>query len=435
MILKIKFFTTFLIFVLGYYLFFIGYKNISFEKIVEDNKINYSSINKNLNNIIIQNNDIKKENKPLKKDTLNENINLEKITISVEKNQTFSNIIKNYISSNQLIANIINEIEKIFNLRKLREGQKIYIYKNASNNKIEKIIIPIENNVDLNILINEKILVQKILLSTSFENSSKEYSISNSLFEDGIKNNIPAEILSKLIRLYSFDLDFQRDIIKDTKVSISYEIQIIEDRDKDFYGDINYALIEIGKNKLEYFKFKTDDGYIDYFNRKGENVKKSILKTPLDGAKLSSAFGMRKHPISGFNKMHKGVDFAAPKGTPVYAGGNGTIEFVGRNGGYGKYIRIRHNNEYKTAYAHLSSYKKGIQKGTRVNQGDVIGFVGSTGNSTGPHLHYEIIYQNKQINPLKLKLPSGKKLKDKELERFISEMKIIYANHLNSLYE
>ena len=187
-------------------------------------------------------------------------------------------------------------------------------------------------------------------------------------------------------------------------------------------------MIEIEGNKLEYFKFITNDGYTDYFNRKGENVKKSILKNPLDGAKLSSGFGMRKHPISGYNKMHKGVDFAAPTGTPIYAGGNGVIEFAGNNGGYGKYIRIRHNNEYKTAYAHLSGYKKGLGVGSRVNQGDVIGYVGSTGISTGPHLHYEIIFQNKQINPLKLKLPSGKILKGQELERFVSEMNTIYKS-------
>ena len=144
---------------------------------------------------------------------------------------------------------------------------------------------------------------------------------------------------------------------------------------------------------------------------------------------------MRKHPISGYNKMHKGVDFAAPIGTPIYAGGNGIVEFIGNNGGYGKYIRIRHNNEYKTAYAHLSRYEKGISKGVRVNQGETIGYVGSTGNSTGPHLHYEILYQNKHINPLKLKLPSGKILTGKELQRFKNEYKKIYANHLNLLYE
>ena len=144
---------------------------------------------------------------------------------------------------------------------------------------------------------------------------------------------------------------------------------------------------------------------------------------------------MRKHPISGFNKMHKGIDFAAPKGTPIYAGGNGIVEFAGVNGGYGKYIRIRHNNEYKTAYAHLKAFKKGISKGVRINQGDIIGYVGSTGRSTGPHLHYEIIYQNEQINPLTLKLPSGKILTGDEFDRFKKSYKTTLANHLNNLFE
>ena len=235
--------------------------------------------------------------------------------------------------------------------------------------------------------------------------------------------------------MFSFDLDFQRDIKKNTVVSISYEKTYVENASDFSIGNIDYAKIEIGKNSLEYFKFLTNEGFIDYFNREGKNVKKSILKTPFDGAKISSNFGMRKHPISGFNKMHKGIDFAAPIGTPIYAGGNGIVEYVGTNGGYGKYIRIRHNNEYKTAYAHLNSYKKGISKGVRVNQGEVIGYVGNTGRSTGPHLHYEIIYQNKQINPLTLKLPSGKILNGEELKRFEKEYKMILANHLNNLYE
>ena len=424
-----KYFASLLFLILGYCFFFFGYQNINLGKEEKQKKVDLSDLNENLNNYIPNEKEKLNNENIIKKNLLNETI------IKVEKNQTFSNIIKKYISSNQLVANIINEIEKKYSLRKLREGQKIYLYQKKNNNNIEKIKIPIENNVDLNITIDENIEVEKKLLKIEYENNSKEYSINNSLFADGVDNNIPKDILTKLIKLYSFDLDFQRDIRKNTKVSVSYEIKIIEGRDKDFYGDINYGLIEIGNNKLEYFKFETDDGFIDYFNRKGENVKKSILKTPLDGAKLSSGFGMRTHPISGFNKMHKGVDFAAPTGTPVFAGGNGTIDFAGRNGGYGKYIRIRHNNEYKTAYAHLSNFKKGISKGVRVNQGDVIGFVGSTGNSTGPHLHYEIIFQNKQINPLKLKLPSGKKLKGNELKRYISEMKIIYANHLNLLFE
>ncbi len=431
MIFKLKFLLIILILLFGFSLFFIGYQNIIYEIKTEKNFSKTIDFNKNL--------EIKKEIilKKNKKEVI-ENVKitqLKEFIVEVKKNQNFLSIINQYISSNEIIFEIINQIEKIYDLKKLQIGEKIYFYQNLNNQKFEKIKIPIKNNINLIVFISDKIKTEKKFLKTTLEPQSKEYLISNSLYNDGIKNNIPIEILTKLIRLYSFDLDFQRDIKKNTKVSISYDSIIIEDRHNKYFGDIHYALIEIEKNKLEYFKFKTDDGFTDYFNRKGENVKKSILKTPLDGAKLSSGFGMRKHPILGFNKMHKGIDFAAPKNTPIFAGGNGVIEYAGKNGGYGNYIKIRHNNQYKTAYAHLSSFKKGIRKGFRVNQGDIIGYVGSTGNSTGPHLHYEIIYQNKQINPLTLKLPSGKILLGKELNRFISEMKLIYANHLNLLFE
>ena len=394
----------------------------------DSNIIKDINLQKNKKQTIIKN-DLNKVN------VIEEINNLQEIVFEVKKNQTFSKIVSKYLSSDKVVFNVVNEIEKTFDLRKLKAGIKILFYQDQASKKLVKIIIPIENDINLNVFIAENIAVEKKYLKTKLESHSKEYLITNSLYSDGIKNNIPIEILTKLIRLYSFDLDFQRDIRKDTKVSISYDSKNIEDRDQQYFGDINYALIEIEINKLEYFKFKTDEGFIDYFNKKGENVKKSILKTPIDGARLSSTFGIRKHPILGYNKMHRGVDFAASKGTSVFAGGNGTIEFAGKNGGYGNYIRIRHNNEYKTAYAHLLGFKKGISTGIRVNQGNVIGYVGSSGRSTGPHLHYEIIYQNEQINPLALKLPSGKKLKGKELERFISEMKTIYANHLNLLYE
>ena len=440
MILKIKHLTTILIFLSGYYFLFVSYQNIIIEKNTDHDFSTKSESNQDSN--IIKDINLQKNKKKtiikndLKKINVIEEINnLQEIVFEVKKNQTFSKIVSKYLSSDKVVFNVVNEIEKTFDLRKLKAGIKIHFYQDQASKKLVKIIIPIENDINLNVFIAENIAVEKKYLKTKLESHSKEYLITNSLYSDGIKNNIPIEILTKLIRLYSFDLDFQRDIRKDTKVSISYDSKNIEDRDQQYFGDINYALIEIKKNKLEYFKFKTDEGFIDYFNKKGENVKKSILKTPIDGARLSSTFGIRKHPILGYNKMHRGVDFAASKGTPVFAGGNGTIEFAGKNGGYGNYIRIRHNNEYKTAYAHLLGFKKGISTGIRVNQGNVIGYVGSSGRSTGPHLHYEIIYQNEQINPLTLKLPSGKKLKGKELERFISEMKTIYANHLNLLYE
>ena len=362
------------------------------------------------------------------------NIKYTETIVIVKKGQTFSKILDNFNFENKKKFEIINSINKIFDLRDLNVNQKIIFLVNDKK-IIKKIIIELNYKTNLIVNLGSKINVMKKELVTFSDIESKEYLITNSLYADGINNNIPNQILIKLIQLFSFDLDFQRDIRKDTQVSVSYEKILTENKSKYFFGDIQYARVTIKNNTLEYFKFLTDDGFVDYFNREGKNVKKSILKTPLDGARLSSSFGMRKHPISGFNKMHKGIDFAAPKGTPVYAGGNGVIEKAGVNGSYGKYIRIRHNNEYKTAYAHLSGFKKGINKGVRVNQGEIIGYVGSTGKSTGPHLHYEIIYQNKQINPLTLKLPSGKILKGKELERFNKNYKMILANHLNNLFE
>ncbi len=354
--------------------------------------------------------------------------------IEITQGDTFISILENLNFEQKNIYKIISKIENSFDLKKIKTGEIISVFENDSG-EIKKIeffkdtetIISVNFDKDININIRE-------LTKESFI-ESKEYTIIESLFSDGIKNDVSQDILVKIISLFSFDLDFQRDIRVDTIVSVSYEFDEIVETGRREYNDIKYASIIIDGKQLEYFKFITDDGYVDYFNREGKNVKKSILKTPLDGARISSNFGMRKHPISGFNKMHKGVDFAAPTGTPIYAGGNGIVEYVGRNGGYGKYIRIRHNNGYKTAYAHLSNYKKGISKGVRVNQGEVIGYVGSTGNSTGPHLHYEIIYQNKHINPLKLKLPSGKILEGMELENFRKEYKKIYAEHLSMLYE
>ena len=441
MLKQFKFLFNIIILIIGFYIFLNGYKiiNNNEKKSYEIADLINTKVQKNIDEFeddksIIEENLKIKDQENIKKNRIENIINYKEIAYKVEKNKTFIEILDKYFSSDKLKYTIINKIEEIYDLRKIRTNQLIYFYKNEDD-KIKKIKIPIEKTINLNVLLNDVIIIEKQHLKSTIETKAREYLIKDSLYSDGIKNNVPADILTKLIKLYSFDLDFQRDIRSNTKVSVSFESIIIEDRKEIFFGDIIYSFIKINKNILEYYKFITNDDYLDYFNKKGENVKKSILKTPLDGARLSSSFGMRKHPILGYNKMHKGVDFAAPTGTPVYAGGNGVIEFAGYNGGYGKFIKIRHNNEYKTAYAHLSKFKKGISKGVRVNQGDIIGYVGSTGRSTGPHLHYEIIFQNKQINPLKLKLPSGKKLKGNELNRFIKEANTIYANHLNLLYE
>ena len=435
MIINIKKIFFILLIIFGFYFFFVEYIKLNNLELIYKKEKNFEK-------------NFKVENSKIKTDILvtkdrqfkdNQSKSLEKILINkiefkVSKGDTFLSILKKFNLSDKIIFEIIDNIEKHYDLRKIKIDDLINFYINEENQiKLIEIYIDIDSLLVVNI--NEVINSKVVELEKTTYQTSNEYIINESLYADGIKNNIPQDILIKLIKLFSFDLDFQRDIKKNTVVSISYEYNQILQNNKIEYKDLNYAQISIDGKNIEYFKFMTSDGYFDYFNREGKNVKKSILKTPLDGARLSSNFGMRKHPISGYNKMHKGVDFAAPKGTPIYAGGNGIIEFAGNNGGYGKYIRIRHNNEYKTAYAHLSGFKKGISKGKRVNQGEIIGYVGSTGNSTGPHLHYEILFNNKHINPLKLKLPAGKVLKGEELENFKIVYKRIYADHLNLLFE
>ena len=222
-----------------------------------------------------------------------------------------------------------------------------------------------------------------------------------------------------MVRLFSYSIDFQRDIRRENLFTVYYEFLLNYKGEEIMPGNIIYANANLDNNNLEIFRYESLKGDHKYFNSEGESIRKTLMKTPIDGARLSSRFGKRRHPVLGFTKMHKGVDFAAKKGTPIYAAGDGVIERANVYGGYGKYIRIRHNSQYKTAYAHLYKFAKNIKKGKSVKQGQIIGYVGSTGRSTGPHLHYEILFNNKQINPQKLKLPEGRKLKGEELEEFI----------------
>ena len=241
--------------------------------------------------------------------------------------------------------------------------------------------------------------------------------IETSLYKAMKDEGLSEIIIEEMIRIFSFDVDFQRDIYKNDKFEILFTKYINPEGKTVKIDDPKYLKLYSRGSPLEYFLYNNFE-FSEYFDEKGKGMTKSLMKTPLNGSKLSSGFGMRKHPISGYDKLHKGVDFAAPSGTPIFAAGNGVIEFIGTNGGYGKFIKIRHDSVYKTAYAHMKNYKKGLYKGARVKQGDVIGYVGNTGNSTGPHLHYEIIKNNKQINPQKLKLPSGRNLSENELVEF-----------------
>ncbi|MGB3626457.1 MAG: M23 family metallopeptidase, partial [Henriciella sp.] len=213
-------------------------------------------------------------------------------------------------------------------------------------------------------------------------------------------------------KVFAYDLDFQRDIHPGDQFEMVFEEMVDERGNRVRGGEVIYAAINGKALDKSYYRFTpSDDGAVDYFDPNGEAATKFLMKTPINGARLSSNFGYRRHPISGYNKLHKGTDFAARSGTPVYAAGHGTVERANRYGGYGNYVRIRHANGYKTAYAHLSRFGK-YRSGTRVRQGDIIGYVGSTGASTGPHLHYEVLVNGKQVNAMTLDLPTGRKLVD-----------------------
>lgn len=242
--------------------------------------------------------------------------------------------------------------------------------------------------------------------------------IDSSLFVAARNAKIPNSVMIELMRAFSYDVDFQREIQPGDKFDLVYEAFYDNEGKLAKTGNILVASLSLSGTALNLYSFTPSSGFTDFFNEKGQAVRKALLRTPVDGARLSSGFGRRKHPILGYTKMHKGLDFAAPRGTPIYAAGDGVIERVGRNGGYGKYIRIRHHSGYKTAYAHMKGYGKGVKKGKRVKQGQVIGYVGTTGRSTGPHLHYEVLLNNKQVNPRKIKLPAGEKLKKKDLKKF-----------------
>lgn len=245
-------------------------------------------------------------------------------------------------------------------------------------------------------------------------------SINSSLFDAAIGAGVPHGALNEFIRIFSYDVDFQRDIQKGDTFELAFNRKATANGETVEVGDLVYASMTLSGNTITLFRFKSPDGTEDFYNSKGESIRKALLRTPINGARLSSGFGSRNHPVLGYTTMHKGVDFAAPTGTPIYAAGDGVIEMASPNGSYGNYVRVRHTSEYATAYAHMSGFGKGISSGVRVRQGDVIGFVGTTGRSTGPHLHYEILQGGKQVNPMGVRFPTGRKLAGADLKKFES---------------
>ncbi|MFA5119745.1 M23 family metallopeptidase [Zavarzinia sp.] len=243
--------------------------------------------------------------------------------------------------------------------------------------------------------------------------------IDDSLFASAGRAGLPPTVIADLIAMFSYDVDFQRDIQPGDR----FEVLIESHRDTDGrilkWGDILFAKLTLGDGPIPIYRYApADDGIPDFFDPKGESVRKALLRTPIDGARISSGFGLRRHPVLGYTKMHKGIDFAAPTGTPILAAGDGVIGLIGRRGSYGNYIQLRHDGKYATAYAHLSRFAKGLKPGSRVRQGQTIGYVGTTGRSTGPHLHYEILVDGSQVNPKGVRFQSGRRLTGKELAAF-----------------
>ena len=357
-------------------------------------------------------------------DDVNDLIEEEKFSyqdINVSKGDNFAKILKKGGLRGRDIDKLIINGGDVYDFSKIYQGDIIKIFskyddnKNLNNfeliyrfSKIEELFISFLEDKFIYEIKKIPITSEKIFVSGVIETS---------LYKAMKDKGLSEIIINEIIRIYSFDVDFQRDIYAGDSFEIYFTREKNEKNETVSIKDPEYLMLSSRGTELPYYLYSTEE-FNEYFDENGKGMTKSLMKTPINGARLSSSYGMRKHPILGYNKMHKGLDFAAPTGTPIFAAGNGIVEYVGRNGGYGKYIRIRHDSTYKTAYAHLNSYKKGIGNGVRVKQGDIIGYVGSTGRSTGPHLHYEIIVNGQQINPATLKLPSGRKLNEQQLIDF-----------------
>jgi len=355
-----------------------------------------------------------------------------KVKHKIKSGETFDKILESYKIEKEEIIKIKNSLKKKINLNRLNTKQIIQFSLDKTNNKITEFVYQISNTQKISLtrnVINNNFKEEILAIKLNKKIVYNENIILQSLYKAATDKNIPPNTVVEFARIYGFQVDFQRDIRKKDKFQIMYEIFLNEKNEIVETGEILFGNLKLSgqDNSLYYFDKKGSEGHYD---KNGKSVKKALMKTPINGARLSSPFGMRKHPIDGFNKMHRGTDFAAPMGTPIMASGDGVVKKAGWCGGGGNCVKIKHNSSYQTIYAHMSKFARGIKTGVRVKQGQTIGYVGSTGKSTGPHLHYEVIVNGKKVNSQKLKLPSGKILKGKE--RKIFETKKIKLNVLKS---
>ena len=344
----------------------------------------------------------------------------EEVSYVIKNNDTIEKILKNY----NIKGNDISKISTKLRARKLSSiysGRKLsLIYKKLEDNSntVVNLIYPVSNtnSIEIRTFQNDFIVKENILQLYKKEVVARNV-IKNNLYSSAIEAGVEPNIIVEFARIYGFEVDFQRDIRKGDWFEILYE-KFEDDNNKTRdTGKIIYTSMFVNGEEINLYNF-IDGNDEEYYNIKGKSITKSLMKTPINGARLSSSFGMRKHPILGYNKMHKGTDFAARSGTPIMASGSGTVTRARWCGGGGNCVKIKHNSTYQTIYAHMKSFAKGIKEGRKVRQGQIIGYVGSTGMSTGPHLHYEVLVNGKKVNSQRLKLPSGKTLKGKAREIF-----------------
>ena len=347
------------------------------------------------------------------------------INHTVESGDNLQKILKNNYISNKEVEFAISQIpKKIKNNLKL--GNKVSVVIDRKENIIREIVLPVSKTKKLLIdrTNSNKFVVKEIIVKLDKIVYYKEGKIVNSLYKTAINKKISPKTIIDFAQIYGFQFDFQRDIQKNDIFQILYEVYESEDKKVNEPGKILFANL-ISRNQDNSLYFYKSGKVSGHFDKNGASVKKALMKTPINGARLSSPFGMRKHPIDGYNKMHRGTDFAAPMGTPIMASGDGIVTRSRWCGGGGNCVKIKHNSTYTTVYAHMSKFGRGIKEGVRVKQGQIIGYVGSTGKSTGPHLHYEVIKNGKKINSQKLKLPSGKILKGDLRKKFeVEKIKI-----------
>lgn len=353
-------------------------------------------------------------------------------TVTVEKGDTLSAILAEAGIAPGDIDDILSSLKKVYDPAAIRPGRRLILTLGRINGEAGQPNRTVLISLKVRPTIQREIVVERndrgayetaeIVKTLTEKTDRVQGVIKGSLYQAAMNAGVPEGAIQELIRIYSYDVDFQRDIQAGDKFDVLFTRYYDDQGVPVKLGTVLHAALTLQGERKPLYRFTDPDGQTtDYYTAEAGNGKRMLMKTPVDGARLSSGFGMRRHPILGFNKLHRGTDFAAPTGTPIMASGNGVVEVAGVAGGYGKYIRIRHNDTYKTAYAHMVRFARGMKAGAKVRQGQIIGYVGTTGRSTGPHLHYEVLANNKHVDSQSVKLPTGTVLTGKDLAAFKAE--------------